>query len=189
MAEGIRLELSITDLGIAPALDRAIAHGENLTPVLELSGSVLQQSVRDRFDSGRGPNGIPWPQTGRTKAAALPKKGARGKNKFGPRHGGKPLVDKGNMLGDLGQEVEGKTLRVGIQALHTSSRYAYVHQFGATIHAKGDGFMVFTGADGGLVFAKEVTIPARPFLGFDNANVADLEDLWANYAREPFDGR
>lgn len=179
MAEGVRLEITIKDLGIGPALDRAVEGGTDLTEILKSSGTLLQTSVRGRFDSGRGPSGIPWPPVKRVAKGAEKKLKKAGKA-IRPH---KPLVDTGAMLGDLGQQIEGKTLLVGIQDLHRSSHYAYVHQFGAVITPKKGRFLVFTGSDGGLVFAEKVVIPARPFLGFDSQDMADLEDLWSDYAR------
>jgi len=57
--------------------------------------------------------------------------------------------------------------------------YGAVHEFGATIRAKGEGRMVWgTGVNGQppLRSAREVTIPARPFIG------PALEDEAPNFA-------
>lgn len=50
---------------------------------------------------------------------------------------------------------------------------ARIHQFGGVIEAKGRA-LVFQ-AGGKTVFAKKVTIPARPYIGISPANAVELE--------------
>lgn len=54
--------------------------------------------------------------------------------------------------------------------------YAHVHQYGATIKPKeADKLVFFLG--GNKVFAKEVTIPARPFVGLSSDNREEIIQL------------
>lgn len=53
--------------------------------------------------------------------------------------------------------------------------YAAIHQVGGTIRPVRARALVFQGADGGLIFARAVTIPARPYLGISAANAAQIE--------------
>ena len=54
--------------------------------------------------------------------------------------------------------------------------YAHVHQYGATIKPKEADKLVFS-LGGKTVFAKEVTIPARPFVGLSSENAQEIIDL------------
>lgn len=54
--------------------------------------------------------------------------------------------------------------------------YAHVHQYGATIKPKEADKLVFS-LGGKMVFAKEVTIPARPFVGLSSENAQEIIDL------------
>lgn len=184
---GIRIEVGVRDFELRRAIQRARQRAEDPREALEASGSLIEGSTKERFETGVGPNGIPWPPSRRTQAAAVPKKRAR-KNKVGPLHGGKTLRDKGNLEQSIRWQLEGKdAVAVGVDGRNPSAKYAATHQFGAHITPKKGEFLVFTGADGGLVFARSVDIPARPFLGIDAQDERDLTDLWTDFAREPFE--
>lgn len=58
--------------------------------------------------------------------------------------------------------------------------YAHVHQYGATIKPKEADKLVFS-LGGNKVFAKEVTIPARPFVGLSSDNAAEIVDLVTDF--------
>jgi phage gpG-like protein len=58
--------------------------------------------------------------------------------------------------------------------------YGPVHQFGATIQAKHAAYLRFV-VGGKWVSKKEVTIPARPFLGIEDRQVGKINqalDAW-----------
>ena len=103
---------------------------------------------------------------------------------------GQPLRDTGRLANSITWDAE-DILRVG-----TNVCYASVHQFGATIKArpgdagsnscgprKGASFLHFNG-----IFAKQVTIPARPFLpdsrGLPEEWREDAEDAVTEEIRE-----
>lgn len=58
--------------------------------------------------------------------------------------------------------------------------YAHVHQDGMTIIPKNKDRLAFT-VGGVQVFAKEVTIPARPFVGLSDENIAEITRFVTNY--------
>ncbi len=61
-----------------------------------------------------------------------------------------------------------------------SWEHAHVHQFGAVIVPKSARSLAFTiGGQG--VFAKQVTIPPRPFVGISDDNAQEIEDLVSDY--------
>lgn len=170
---GVRLELTVDDGGLGRALQNAIALGDDLKPALEASGTLIETNISLRFDSGRGPGGIPWPVSRRAA-----------------EDGGKTLIKSGSLRESITHETREAEVEVGTaaNAAGDAGRYAAVHQFGATIRPKRGEFLIFTSPGGRLIFTREVTIPARPFIGFDDQDVADLEDLWTDVVREPFDG-
>ncbi|MAO55660.1 MAG: phage virion morphogenesis protein [Rhodospirillaceae bacterium] len=108
------------------------------TLLLETIGSALVANVRLRFDKGQAPDGTPW----------LPVK-----------RGGSPLNNRGLLRDSNTYAVGSDSVRVG-----TNHIEGPVHQFGATIRPKKAKALAFT-VRGTVVFAKKVTIPARPFLG------------------------
>lgn len=54
--------------------------------------------------------------------------------------------------------------------------FAHVHQHGATIVPKNAAFLAVPNPAGGIFRAKEVTIPARPFLGISTENAEEIID-------------
>jgi phage gpG-like protein len=153
------------DLGAASAaLASAKAKVENTRGLMEVAGAIIENSTRDRFRTGSGPDGVPWPPSRRAI-----------------KQGGSTLIDKGGLLASITHAVEDNRVEIGVIAKTDSAKFSYVHQFGATIKAKNASTLVFRGADGHLVFAKQVTIPRRPFLGIDEQDRADLIEAWADY--------
>lgn len=134
--------------------------------LLNIWGGVLEASVRRRFDEGRGPGGIPWPVSHRAKA-----------------QGGKTLVDKGNLEGALRYETRPGELEIGFDGLGASAKHAATHQFGATIRPVKAGALRFKLPDGSFRMAQEVTIPARPMLGIDADDKADMRDVARGHLR------
>jgi phage gpG-like protein len=75
---------------------------------------------------------------------------------------GQPLRDTGRLLSSIKPAADPAGVTVG-----TNVSYAAVHQFGATIRPKkAGGRLVFSGP-GGMIFARQVKIPARPFMPLD----------------------
>jgi len=63
----------------------------------------------------------------------------------------------------------------------TNLPYARIQNQGGTIYPKKGKFLVFPGPGGGLIFAKKVTIPARPYDQFTDEQEADLAELTEHY--------
>ncbi|MCO5083395.1 MAG: phage virion morphogenesis protein [Rhizobiaceae bacterium] len=55
--------------------------------------------------------------------------------------------------------------------------FAHVHQFGATIVPKNAEFLAVPNPAGGIFRSKEVTIPAREFVGISAENAAEIIDV------------
>lgn len=164
---GVRLSYSWSGLDRARAAVRYLRNlGEDTQPLLEIAGGIFEASTRDRFDTGRGPGGVPWPVSRRVK-----------------EKGGKTLVDKATLVSSIRHEVRQGEVEWGVSGPGASVKNAKVHQFGATIRPKTAPFLVFTAPDGRKVFTKFVTIPARPFLGVDAQDRDDVLDAWFDHIR------
>jgi phage gpG-like protein len=159
--------------------------GEDPSGLLDEWGGVLEASTRNRFDTGRGPSGVPWPYSKRVL----------GIGNHGPANG-KTLVDKGNLERSIRYEVRGRTtLIVGVDGNSESAKHAASHQFG--VHKPvfvGGYFRVVNSAFGVPLenavrqrvrsHGRKMNIPARPFLGLDNNDRRDLTEVSQSYLRE-----
>lgn len=162
-------QLTVDDAAVLAALDGVIRAGHELLPLQQNLGELLVQRTNRRFDTGTGPFGVPW--------APLNPQYAKEKRRGGP------LVKTGELAGKVGglgivYQIAGDDLLVG-----TDRPHARVHQFGATIRPKTAAALIFS-MGGVTVFADEVTIPARPFLGIDDDDrteiLAEVED-WLDF--------
>lgn len=145
---GVSITVDIAGLGAAVAAVDRLAHldeGALLTAV----GAVGEMQTRRRIEAEKtSPEGAPWRPN---------------------REGTSTLLRSGEHLRDSIAYAVGP----GLVRWGSSWQYAHVHQYGATITAKGRG-LVFT-SGGRKRFAKRVTIPARPFVGLSAANGIELD--------------
>ncbi len=151
---GVRIV--VDDAVVRGAFARLAALATDLTPVMTDIGAQLRQHVDERFEDERGPGGVPWKQSRRARE------------------------QKGQTLSDTGRLRQSITFRAARDSVEigTDVRYAAVHQFGATIcakTAKGLRFKVGLGGSGGWRRLRQVTIPARPFLGLDQQDLAEVD--------------
>lgn len=137
-------------------LDAVVAKLERLPSlsrvlVLEAGGSMIESQTRRRIISEKtSPDGAAW-KPNRAETSILKR--------------------AGHLLASIHYRVFGSEVRIGSGLV-----YAAIHQFGGTIVPKNASKLVFNGLDG-LVFADQVTIPARPYLGVSAANRAELEPV------------
>lgn len=134
-------------------LKKIASTGGSIQPALEAFGSVVLNRIRLGFRMGRSPWGQAW--------APL---------KF---RQGRPLLDTKGLRDSITMRVEPTQVLIG-----TNKVQARVQHFGATIRPKNGTALVFPGP-GGLVFARQVTVPARPFMPINRADQADLPPQWA----------
>lgn len=142
-----KLVFRIDDGGAKKKLAALQGATRDMKPVYETIGRVLVNRIRLGFKLGIDPWGTPW--------AAL------------KIRQGQPLRDKGRLQRSITSQPDAQGVTVG-----TNLRYAPVHQFGATIEPKKAKRLVFPGPNGKLIFAKKVTIPARPFLPLRRGSAA-----------------
>lgn len=160
------LEFRLDVLG-AEAVDTALARLDPLDQNKILNGIAqqLKQQVRHRIISEkRSPDGTPWK----------------------PNRAGTPILhqrgDTNGLLRSIDSTVQGDTAIVGSAAIH-----AAIHQYGGTIVPKKAKRLVFR-IGNRQVFAKKVTIPARPFIGLSDENKEDILDNVASYIQKQIRG-
>lgn len=153
---GARITVTVTDTGVAAKIRAMMAAGEQLEDLHKRIGAALVSNVQLGFKSGASPGGQSWAPLKIRK--------------------GQPLRDTGRLRSSITSSADGDGVTVG-----TNVDYAAVHQFGAVIHPKkAGGRLVFANGAGGMIFAKKVTIPARPFMPIDRSGAVDLP---ASYQR------
>jgi len=156
-------KISIDDAAVQRAFDRLIRAGTDLTPAMDDIGRSLVASTEIRFERGHGPDGAAWTPSYRASS-----------------EGGKTLVKEHHLKDSITHDPSRDEVRVGTNVL-----YAAVHQFGATIRAKTSRGLRFR-SGGNWVTKKQVTIPARPFLGVSRDDQAEIGHILADHIREAF---
>lgn len=158
--------VTVTDRDVQQALAALARLGRDPSPALRALGPLLVASTRNRIVAQQAPDGSAWPRLNPGYAAIK-----RGPGMLRER------AMRGGLFGSLTSEQDGRTLRIG-----TNKAYAGVHQFGATITPKTARALFFR-MGGGMVMAKRVRIPARPFLGISVEDRETIRDVFADFAR------
>lgn len=156
----VRIDVRFDTGPAAEALGRLADAFEDATPIMRAIGVGLRENVHTRFEEERGPDGRAWAPVRRDYAA----------EKRGPgilREAG----IRGGLMGSITFEADRRSVEVG-----TNKVYARVHQLGGTIVPKTGSHLVFT-IGGRTVFAKSVTIPARPYLGIGPEDEETIMDV------------
>ena len=151
---------------LSARLNAAARAGADLTEPMALVAERLLQSTRARFKTQTGLNGVPW---------------AKRAGNVDPE---RPLLFKS---GDLQRGIEQRHGRdfaeVGVLATGGPARYAAIQQFGGTVKAKpGKALKTPFGPRGA------VTIPARPYLGADEADRLQITLLLTDHLDRAFAG-
>ena len=163
MIDGLSLTIDLKDL---PALNsRLVAarrRGEDMTVLMERIGFYGENSTKLRFEDEKAPDGSQWQQSARAKA-----------------EGGKTLTQSAQLRESISSEAGRFSAVWG-----TNKIYAAIHQFGGTIRARPGGKLRFEIPGVGLMFANEVTMPARPYIGFNREDELEILDIAADYFGE-----
>jgi phage virion morphogenesis protein len=164
-ASGIKLEIQLEET-LSPALARGLAAGSDLTPAMMSIAQKLHTAVQLRFEREEGPGGKPWKRSERART-----------------EGGKTLQLSGDLLSSIDSRWGPAFAEVGPQRSFGSAVYAAIHQFGGTIRAKAKKALSF----GGRILAS-VFIPARAYLGFDQADREMIAEELADHLRGAIEG-
>ncbi len=153
---GVQVRVELDGLEAADAsLGRVAALGLDPQPIFDDIGLAMVAAQQRRFELGIEPDGTPWMQSWRAR-----------------HEGGKTLIDSGMLLSRLTLNADAAGVEWGF-----NDRRAPTLHFGAVIAPKSKRALAFTGVEGHLVFAQNVVIPARPMVGVDAANIAEIEAI------------
>jgi len=147
------------------ALDAKIkevgTHSPQMAKALLAFARVLRTRIQLGFRLGKAPDGSSW-----------------AKLKW---RAGQPLKDRGILYASFQARPDGDSVLVGsnLHLPNSTSSLGAVHQYGMTIKPKKGPYLVFPGPNGnGMVFAKQVTIPARPMMPLDKSGAVKLPPAW-----------
>jgi len=151
---GISLVAHIEDARVRARLARLVgAPKKALAPI----GVVIVRNTRDRMRAGHGPGGAAWKPLHPMYAPI--------------KRGSGILRASGALMNSISSAVGGDEVRAG-----TNRIYARVHQLGAVIRPKRSRFLRFRMANG-FWYKKQVTVPARIFMGLDQRDERDIGDI------------
>jgi phage virion morphogenesis protein len=155
------MAITVDSRELQEALKRLAESVENLREPLDQIGAAVSNNAQLRFPAQAGPGGKPWSKLSPVTLARR-KKGGKG---------AQALLDTGRLRASITHNVHSNTVEVG-----TNVEYAAVQQFGATRGAFGR-----TKRGAPIPWGN---IPARPFLGLDAEDIADLGDIISKYLKK-----
>lgn len=149
--------------GFDKALNNAIDKlGDKRRELMEGIGEILISSTQKRFQDEKAPDGTAWEKSA------------------GP---GKTMTKTRRLANSIDSAATLDDVMVGSNLV-----YARIRQKGGTIKAKNKKFLRFTGTDGQPVFVKEVTQPAREYLGINDDDLEEVAAFIGDYLEDAFKG-
>lgn len=147
----------------------------SLKPYWQLVGQYVQhQTVKERFDKEQSPTGEKWkPHSEITKKMRM-KRHKSGNMKI--------LQDNGELRRSIQYEAGDNYVKIG-----SVLKYARVHQFGCTINVtrKQRAYLHYRGFH---IKKSTINIPARPFLGINDAERKYIVSLFQSYIKRHITG-
>lgn len=144
--------------GLDTGLNKLAKGLANKGQLLKNCAGVLLSRTLKRFQDEVAPDDTPWKATKRS---------------------GKILTNTARLRDSVETATTANSVLIG-----SNVEYARIHQYGGIIKPKKAKSLAFKGADGSLRFAKQVTIPARPYLGMSKDDkeelIATINDFIAN---------
>ena len=146
--------MSVSVQIIERGLDQAMKATERLAgwdhfELMDTVGRTIQLQTRRRLSSEKtSPEGVPWKETQRDNPT---------------------LYNTGALHDSIDYRADLNSITVGSPLI-----YAAIHQFGGIIKPKNGKALAFS-VGGDSVFAKQVTIPARPYMGVSPSNAQEIE--------------
>lgn len=150
---GVATIIDISDLQFAMAhVSRLSLDDGGAAKLLEELGALGERQTRRRIETEKtAPDGTPWAPNKEGHSILL--------------ESGRHLRDSVAFIASGSEEVQ----------WGESWEFAHVHQYGATIVPKTAQRLAFT-LNGKKVFAKKVTIPARPSVGISSDNAQEITE-------------
>lgn len=148
----------IDDTETKKLIEELLKRTSDIGPVQEGVGQILVSSTQLRFMNQAGPDGSPWAQLSAVTLSRR-RKGGRG---------AQILRDTGRLMNSVTSKITDNEVQIGTNVI-----YAGTHQFGAK---KGD--YGKTKRNGPIPWGN---IPARPFLGYNNEDNENVNELIQRY--------
>lgn len=158
---GVRINIEFEDSEIRTAMNRLLAAGQDMTPLMRDIGEHLLNTTRERFSDETAPDGTPWAPLSET---------TRQRKK---RNADRILTERGFLRGGLAYRATSDQVEVG-----SPSIYAGTHQFGAERGSFGS-----TSRGSHIPWGD---IPPRPFLGLSNEDETEIAALVNDYLADSF---
>lgn len=158
---GVTYRLQAELLGLdrtGAAFAELLLRAGDLTPVMDEIGNYGVSSTQARIDSGVGPDGQAWEPSIRAKT-----------------EGGQTLKKDGYLYDTMTHVPSPTTVEWGSNRI-----YAGLMQDGGHVEAKNADALRFR-IGGHWVTKQAVDIPARPFLGIDDADGQEIEAILLSY--------
>ncbi|PIE13824.1 MAG: phage virion morphogenesis protein [Rhodobacterales bacterium] len=150
----VDLQLSALDQ-ISDMIHRVV--GWDRFELMDTIGRLAQLQTRRRIQTEKtAPDGTEWPANAR---------------------GTSTLYQTGRLHDSIDYQVGLGEVTVGSPLI-----YAAIHHFGGVIKPKNGKALAFM-AGGDQVFAKSVTIPARPYIGISSDNAEEIESVVEDFVR------
>ena len=149
---GISFDISYDDRSLRSALMGLAALCGNPAPVMRDLATYGAASTHERFEETIGPDGKPWKKSLRAQIV-----------------GGKTLTQAGHLGNSITSDSGPDWAAWGSNMI-----YARIHQLGGVIKPVSKPSLRFRLAGGGFRTVREVTMPARPFLGINEQDETEM---------------
>lgn len=159
MNEGVSLKADGID-GLNKAIAR-LTDPRKRQDLLEQIGAAGVSQTQQRFYDQSGPDGTPWIQSLRAKEQS-----------------GETLRLSGRLSSSFSFAATDQSVEWGTNVI-----YAGIHHFGGVIKPKTKKALAFKGANGKFSLVKQVTMPARPFLGLTDQNRSSISHIIEDWAQ------
>lgn len=151
----VAVRITTTRPTVLSALSALALDSKDKVDLLDQIGINMVENTRLRFGDQVSPDGQAWAPSLRAI-----------------NEGGETLRDTGHLLGSFAHQASGDSVAWG-----TNVPYAMPLHFGATIQAVNGPYLKFKVPGGAWAQKKEVTLPARPFLGMDSDDEQLVVDI------------
>ncbi|MDR2477065.1 MAG: phage virion morphogenesis protein [Treponema sp.] len=163
--EGAQVSFDLQEIGtVKKMLANAALSGADRAKLLGSIGVEMEAQTQERFNTQKSPDGDSWKALAQKTMNYYAGKGLLGARSI--------LVGEGMLRDSITSEVQGGGWSVLVGA---TMEYAAVHQFGAVIKPKSAKALFVPGY--GML--KQVTIPARPYLGVSADDMKAIENAAA----------
>jgi len=158
------IKIDVLTQEVTQKLNDLQAASGKVTPAMQVVGRKIKTKVQLGFRLSRDPWGGPWKPLNKNLTRS-----------------GQPLRNTGRLMQSMTYKVGGTSgdqhVDIGTNLQSNGVLFPAVHQFGAVIKAKNAKYLKWMGPKG-IIFAKQVTIPARPFLPLSAGSV-DMPQTWS----------